>query len=163
MTDVNVLEFKLINPLKSGEKWENEFTSRKVTEIYIDGKEILDILLPIETSYKDPKDIQEKGCEYGHLAPSSLFGSLSDAMIPWADCVENEFYLCYCGSCGEPGCWSVSAKVKVEENCVIWYDFEHSHKDWKYNLRYRFDRTQYESALKKLDAMAKNRKIKRMF
>lgn len=32
-----------------------------------------------------------------------------------------------------------------------------------YNLRYRFDKTQYESALKKLDAMAKNRKIKRMF
>ena len=37
--------------------------------------------------------------------------------------------------------------VREDEDYVYWTEFEHNHRDWKYNLEYRFDKKQYYYAM----------------
>lgn len=61
-----------------------------------------------------------------------------------------------CDSCGPSGCWPLKVKITVEEDRVIWSDFEQpfrsedSHTHWNYDKfgPFVFDRQQYEQQLR---------------
>ncbi|MBI2508370.1 hypothetical protein HYV89_05465 [Candidatus Woesearchaeota archaeon] len=56
-------------------------------------------------------------------------------------------------SCGGAGCWPMITKITLTPKKVIWNNFEQAHNSrWKYNLKFNFDRKQYESELSKRNA-----------
>ena len=51
----------------------------------------------------------------------------------WPDLGIGKTQLLTC-SCGYSGCGSLAARIRVEKDCVIWDQFEHSRKkDWDYS------------------------------
>lgn len=157
MDDVNTISFRLIDPRKAGEAWADDYPETKAVEIYIDDKEILDILRPIEEPYAKAEGLDLEN-DYGHIDPKSLYSDLTEATDPNSYAYSLGVYLCRCGDCGEPGCWSVTNKVREDEDYVYWYGFQHEHRDWEYNLEYKFDKKQYVDALRELEAMAKGQR-----
>ena len=58
--------------------------------------------------------------------------------------------------CGCPGCWPFLVRITIEDDRIIWSDFEQPHRGpesagghWKYEElgHFIFDRKQYESEL----------------
>lgn len=154
MEKFNVLDFEMFDPIEAGEAWAVEFgTNHKVVEIYIDGKKLIDIIRVIETPYTEVPGA------YGHVSPYDLYDDLCTATDGHSYSCLYGVYLFCCRGCGEPGCWSVTCKVKEDEKFVYWYSFEHEHRDWSYNLNYRFDKTAYAQAMEKLKEMALNQSL----
>jgi hypothetical protein len=51
----------------------------------------------------------------------------------WLDLEIGKTQLLAC-SCGDSGCGSLAARIRVEKDCVIWDQFEHPwKKDWDYS------------------------------
>ena len=144
MGEVNTLRFKVIDPVEAGEHWTDvQETNSFAVEIYIDDKEILDIIRPVEAPFMKAEGLDLKpGDDYGHVRPQDLYKDLIEATTSDSFSHDYGVYLCCCGGCGEPGCWSVTAKVKEEDDNVIWYDFKHEHRDWEYDLEFRFENQQ---------------------
>ncbi len=136
------LEFKLIDPVETGEAWALEYGSKSMgVEIYINGREIVSILKEIELPYATQEGKPHLAGDYGHNTPQHLYEMLTEAV---------EVELLCCGGCGDSGCWSVLVSVREEEDYVYWEHFEHNHRDWSYPLSYCFDRQEYEQALEVL-------------
>lgn len=53
-------------------------------------------------------------------------------------------------SCGDWGCWPLTARVKVDDRFVHWRDFRTGHRDWDLSELgpFRFSRSAYEQALR---------------
>lgn len=170
MEKFDTLDFKLINPVKAGEEWAvwrdddgnaTILADYNVAEIYINDVEIAEIFRRAEEPYyleefgetADDKDSDEWN-GYGHLPPAHLLDYLIDAPIEGTYAHDFGVYPVCCGYCGEPGCWSVTFKVKADEDFVYWYGFEHEHRDWEYNLTYKFRKADYDAALQKLKRFA---------
>lgn len=155
MNSYNNLDFKMFDPVEAGEVWAVDFGSNhKVVEIYIDGKRLLDTIRKIEVPYAKEEGHPDLAGDYGHVSPSELYSDLSTATDENSYSYELGVYLFCCAGCGEPGCWSVTLQVKEDEESVYWYNFEHEHRDWEYNLTYRFEKNAYAQALHKLKNMA---------
>lgn len=159
MEGFNTLDFKMIDPAEAGEEWAvDSETIYRAVEIYIDGREILEIIREIEIPYVEEDEHVFAG-DYGHVSPKSLYGELSSATDEGSFSHSWGVYLFCCGSCGEPTCWSVTILVKEDGESVYWYDFRHEHMAWDYNLTYRFEKNQYARAMQKLKNMAALRRI----
>ncbi len=54
--------------------------------------------------------------------------------------------------CGTIGCWPLIADVAVADDSVTWHHFCQFHRDWRYDGLgpYRFDRAQYDQALRSI-------------
>jgi len=140
--DIDVLEFRIINP-KGKEKWADDCDINEVVEIYINGREIVEFLKEIEKPFVINEGEIDLAGAYGHLTPDELYEELNDT--------EESALLC-CDACGLSGCWSVLTTVEIDENYVCWKAFRHNHREWKYNLIYKFDRKEYEDSLKQLES-----------
>ena len=152
----DTMDFQLFDPIEAGEEWAIDIGSRhKVVRIILNGMDFLDIVRPIEQPYKKEEGLDLDGEDYGHISAADLYGDLKLATDP---IYGDRVYLCCCGSCGEPGCWGITMQVKEEDDAIIWYDFEHEHRDWEYNLLFRFDKSEYNTALKRLSNMAAHSK-----
>lgn len=177
MDKINTLDFEDFDPVEAGEQWALSWGSdHKVTEIYIDGKKLLDIIHQIELPYaieegriaraeghaEEDEDYSDLAGDYGHISPKSLYEELSIAAFGAGEDCDERAYLFCCGNCGELFCWTVSMKVREDEKYVYWYDFKHEHRNsWEYNLTYKFDKKGYEEALWKLWDLAKDQHISR--
>ena len=139
---VDILEFKIINP-KGKEDWANDYDISEVVEIYINGREIIELLKEIETPFAMGEGHIDIAGAYGHLTPKELYSELTDS--------EESALLC-CDGCGFISCWSVLVSVKKDDSYVYWKEFKHNHRHWKYNISYQFSRLEYENALKQLRA-----------
>ena len=156
MKFVNTLDFEMFDPVKAGEMWAVDYGSNhKVVEIIIDGKKLIDIINEIEKPYLKAEGID---AGYGHNSPKWLYSDLTAALDDkrYFDYDYDDIYLFVCDECGEPGCWTVHCRLKEEDGFVYWYDFHHSHRDWEYDLTFRFEKSAYEKAMRKLDSMAKS-------
>ena len=72
----------------------------------------------------------------------------TDYVIDKSDPLKEKSTLLYC-DCGITDCWLFMCKITINENTVTWSDFEHFHRDWKYNFGpYTFDKTEYLKQLK---------------
>lgn len=138
--DVDALEFKIINP-KGIEDWADDCDISEAVEIYINGREIVELLKEIETPFAINEGEMDLAGSYGHLTPTELYSELNEA--------EESALLC-CAGCGLIGCWAVLVSVEMDENYVYWKEFRHNHRKWKYNISYKFDRIVYEDALQQL-------------
>ncbi len=152
MDMINHLGFKLIDPVEAEESWALDGGSQfNVVEIYIDGREICDVIKPIEEAFIEKSETSSQFDDtYGHLDPKNLYDNLSwaakhDPYFENEDCL----LLC-CETCGEPECWSIAIKIKKDKNFIYWYDFEHNHEGFEYGLSYIFEKNQYDSAMRKL-------------
>lgn len=139
--NVDVLEFKIFNP-QGKENWADDSDVYEAVEIYINGKEIVELLKEIETPFAIDEGETDLAGAYGHLTPGELYSELKD--------VEESALLC-CDGCGLSGCWSVLINIETDENYVYWKDFKHNHREWKYGIAYKFDRKTYEEILKELE------------
>ena len=157
MEMINKLTFRLFDPVKAGEEWAvSDNYPYKVVGISIDGRELLDIIREIEYPYLKEEDSLILDGDYGHLPPDRLYEDLREAAQPGTYYYKRGAELFCCGSCGEPGCWSVTCKVREECGVVLWYGFRHNHRDWDYNLTFRFEKSAYEKAMRILQHMAMN-------
>lgn len=163
MGEINVLEFKMLDPIEAGEPWAVDYGSNhQVVEVIIDGESILDIIRKIEKTYLQEEGLlrlQDHGNDYGHISPKDLYDDLGSAMVIGSYACDFGVHLFCCGECGEPGCWSVKFRVKEDDGFVYWYDFRHNHRDWTYNLNYRFEKKAYQKAMNKLQYMSDHQSI----
>ena len=121
-----------------------------VVYIYINGKEIRDILKEQEMKYVDEP---EHAGAYGHMTAYELYLELAEALIPGSYANEDGAYIVCCSDCGEAGSWSAPVTVEQDRNYIYWKRFEHDHRDWKYDISYVFDRTEYMEELMSLKEM----------
>lgn len=164
MDNINTLDFEVFDPVEAGEQWALSWGSdHKVTEIYIDGRKLLDIIHEIELPYAVEEGRTTRAEEdYGHLSPEVLYMDLNTDAAAAGDPDDDRAYLFCCGNCGEIFCWTVSMKVKGDEQYVYWYDFKHERRPgWDYNLTFKFEKKEYEEALWKLWDLAKDQDITR--
>jgi len=137
-------------------------------EIRINGVPLLDIVRDAEhpfatEEYNKRTESGETGIynlagEYRYMQPSKYFlpnRNLLDEpyslaaigfRIPENDPQSQKATLLQC-PCGVPDCWFLMARITLEENVILWSEFEQFHRDWKYDLRFAFDRTAYERQL----------------
>ena len=94
-------------------------------EVYINDKKFIEILKEIELAY-DPKIAGEYiglPPEVVFLPSKHFFGQPhnwyfgSDGKVPVLQC-----------TCGSPGCWDFLVKITIEEDRVIWSEFEQPHR-----------------------------------
>ena len=148
--DFNNIELIPIDPRREGEKWANaEGRNGLSVKILIDGTDIIDMIREKEKPYRDAEG-PHSGLDYGHINAMWFLKDLDEAGVDGSYSNEFGIYLCCCGSCGEPGCWSVTAQVKEYDNYVLWHDFKHEHRDWKYEIDLYFDKERYYSAIDQL-------------
>lgn len=149
--DVNHLDFQLIDAVSSGEEWaEDSKRPLNVVEIYIDGIEIAEIFRKIEIPYCEAEGHPDMAGDYGHMPAKELYEDLMEATVIGSFSHELGVYPLCCGSCGEPGCWSVTFRVREDDKYVWWYGFEHEHRDWEYNLEFKFLKSEYATTVNKL-------------
>lgn len=137
-------------------------------EIRINGAPLLDVIreaeLPSATAEYDERTangetgIYNLAGEYLYMPPSMYFlpnRNLLDEpyslaaigfAIPENDPQSQKATILQC-TCGVPDCWFLMTHITLEQNVVRWSAFEQFHRDWKYNLSFNFDRTDYESQL----------------
>ncbi len=146
----DIIEFKIVNP-QNKEEWIEEYSNiDAVAEIYINGTEIIDILKPIEQPYCDEEGHPDIAGSYGHNTPKYLYESLMNAMNKESYESKDGVELLCCGGCGYSGCWSTLVFIRDDEKFVYWEKIEHNHRDWKYNLSYKFEKLAYYRALETL-------------
>ncbi len=161
---ISVLSFKLLDPVEAGEPWALSYGAfDKVVDIVIDDKSLLETIRAIEMPYMEAEGFEPEVADfnYGHRNPRELYYELSTAESEEEiDSFAHEYgaELYCCADCGESGCWSVLTHIRVESDFVYWFDFEQNHRDWAYNLEFKFKRTQYDQAmsyLKRLESIQK--------
>ncbi len=143
------IEFIRSDPALKGEEWAMEYSAPHVSaEIYINGRELADILKDEELAYAEAEGHPSLAGAYGHIAPYKLYTALNKAY----DNGGRAELLC-CRQCGETGCWSVSMHIIRDGKYVCWQEFKHIHREWHYSLSYKFSAPEYEKALEKLHGM----------
>lgn len=148
------LEFRIFDA-KDREDWADIYEKDEchAVDIYINGEEICSILKKIERSQDDTGNLAG---DYGHREPRWLYSDLKEALVEGTYNYKYGVELLCCSSCGEEGCWSVMAKVKDDGEFIYWKDFHHNHRDWVYNLSYKFDKQEYEAQMKKMNSFPKS-------
>lgn len=124
-------------------------------QILIDGSNVINKLKDYENRVTDKKNIIGS-CSGLH--PHYLREQESIYLMLKGEEVKESWHdkaiLLFC-DCGFPGCWDMTANVSVQENTVIWSDFEQphrgpdSHEFWDYSAfgPFNFDAAQYLTAL----------------
>ncbi len=143
------LEFKIFDP-KDKELWADIYEKREIyaTEIYINGEEICSILEKIE---RPQDDTGKLAGEYGHREVKWLYDDLCESLIEGTYSYEDGVELLCCAGCGDEGCWSVVAEVEDDGEFIYWKNFRHNHRDWVYNISYKFDKNEYKVQMEKIE------------
>ncbi|BDI34007.1 hypothetical protein CCAX7_60580 [Capsulimonas corticalis] len=155
---MDTIEFKLV---KDSEIYADKAPSPAVA-IFVNGRSLIDLAREIELPFAEAEGRTTDAGNYAWLRLNWLHG-------PWEHfhgTAESEFYyraktnLLECGDCGVSGCWPLLARIEVKKTIVVWKKFEQPYrrkkyassrvKHWNYDIfgPFRFDREQYETALK---------------
>lgn len=134
------IDFKFIDP-RGKEEWADDLEIDKVVEIYLNDIELIEILKEVEKTYALKEGKLKLAGAYGHLTPKELYTNLM---------ANNNVELLCCSECGNSSCWSIIIKIKKDQDYIYWQKFKHNHREWQYNISYKFDKILYEQAIKKL-------------
>lgn len=124
----------------------------RLAVLRVDGRPLLDIIREIETPIATAAGQPSLAGGYSYLNaeeviyPSRLLlGEPNGPMPEYSTRVP----ILEC-ECGCPGCWPLLVRVSLTDDAVTWSDFRQPHQDnWIYpDVRFVFDRHQYEDALK---------------
>jgi hypothetical protein len=122
-------------------------------DIYVNDENLLKIVKKIESKHLkwwQSKDLRAGA--YVGLPPEAVFYPSTRFLIEpnkdiddWEDKIV--IYQCHCG---HEGCWPLLVKIQIKLKEVTWSDFEQPHRgEWKYDLKFTFDKKQYEAEIKK--------------
>lgn len=127
--------------------------------LFIDGRNLIDILKNIEKKY-DPRIAgQYKGLILEYTSPEHFLGK---PKILYGE-EENKTPLLDC-QCGCNGCWTFASEIIIEEDNIIWKNFEQIHrsgefgdKPWCYEELgfFIFNKEQYFQEINKLKELPK--------
>lgn len=148
---IDQLEFKIVKASEIREEWMDDFDYKgNITEIYINGQEIIPLLKTIEEPFAIEEGYPELAGGYGHRFTQELYGELIEALCEGTYTNREGVELLCCNDCGISGCWSIVVFIRQDKNYVYWYKFMHNHREWKYNLSYQFEKNAYMQALEQL-------------
>ncbi|MEQ8547114.1 MAG: hypothetical protein RIC03_04355 [Cyclobacteriaceae bacterium] len=114
-------------------------------DILIDGVNLIDKIRDVELKY----DIKIAG-SYSGLTPKNLYRNLTEHSSELLYPDKRQILECECGC---DGCWSFLTGLEIENDQVIWTNFEQVHrKDWNYEPLepLKFGLTNYNEELEKL-------------
>ena len=117
----DTLRFEHFDAHEANEPWAVEYyhSGEHALKIYVNDKDLNAIFVELEaredgaTSPTDPAEV------YGHI---TLWLSRE---LETKRAVSFGISLSCCAVCGDEGCWGVRAKVRENEDEVVWYGFEH--------------------------------------
>lgn len=100
--------------------------------------------------------MQPAGDAYGGLVPEFYrFGPMQDHFLGRSATAARPKTPVLGCACGEWGCWPLMTRVTVTADLVVWDSFEQPHRkgrDYTAFGPFRFDRGQYDDALRALSA-----------
>jgi hypothetical protein len=126
----------------------------KYVQIFVNGRSLVDLVHAVELPQMIAEGRPTEHLEPGHYWPFAYPG-LVHSLGGRDDCGDGKSELLTC-TCGDFGCWPISARITVTENTVTWSEFENYHRSgsnkfnaWSYkNLGpFVFDRRKYERQL----------------
>jgi hypothetical protein len=124
----------------------------EVVRILIDGRDLVDLVRPIELPFATAEGHPDIAGGYDGLLPHD-----------WVDLPERygdgRAALLACAGCGEPGCWPLRARVDADPDKVTWSDFQQPHRpDWSYASfgPFVFDRAQYDEEVARVRARVRS-------
>jgi hypothetical protein len=122
--------------------------------VFVNGRNLVDILREVELPFAAREGKPDLAGSYVGLPPEDVFlpsPRLLGEPTTYYDHDDPEGKIAVFGCvCGEPGCWPFQVKITLQDDVVIWSDFEQPHRSaWRYNeMRpFVFDRIEYLSAL----------------
>jgi hypothetical protein len=128
--------------------------NQEYVDIYINNERLIDIIKRIELKYDSKIAGSYKGLPTDIVfLPSRHLLDRPYALYDYGDKVS----VLEC-ECGCAGCWDLNVKITLEDDKVVWSDFEQPHRDedsaggyWKYDelKPFVFDRNEYEVELSK--------------
>lgn len=110
-----------------------------VVDIYVNGENIINTF--------NHNQGPEKPDEYSGLSVYDFIECIKDGFVDGKD--EEVDVLC-CG-CGELGCGSLRAKIKEDEDSVMWSNFSSPPRSKEKPFFYKFEKSQYLEAISKID------------
>ena len=116
---------------------------------FINGHSLIDLIKEIEIQYEPSIAGAYDGLRPDHLISELMVGSMLDT-------TKSKILEC---ECGVDGCWSLLITVIKDDTTVTWTNFSQVHRDnWDYSSMkdFKFDRAQYEAALRQLKQPAPN-------
>jgi hypothetical protein len=122
--------------------------------IFINDRNLIDIVREVELQFAAREGKPDLAGSYIGLPPEDVFlpsPRLLGEPVTYYDHDISDGKLAVLGCiCGEPGCWPFRVRITLQDDIVLWSDFEQPHRaGWRYDemLPFVFDRTQYLSAL----------------
>ena len=142
--------------------WPNGGGFQPVT-ICVNGIDLVELIRRVELPFAEAEYDRRYAAgerdfgERGSLAGDYLCMSAMDTFLPSHNLLgapydhgfvapRTKSILLQC-TCGITECWFLLARITVGEDRVVWSDFEQFHRDWTYDLRFEFDRAEYEAQL----------------
>lgn len=130
----------------------SEYQGSEIVHLYINDRNFIEMLKEYEAPFAG-----NIAGEYEGLCPDHVFLPSRHLLGEPIELLEydGKAAVLEC-ECGCPGCWPFLVKITVEEDIVMWSDFEQPHRGpesagghWKYDKfgPFIFDRKQYESEL----------------
>lgn len=125
----------------------NEWGCR-MTVIRIDGRPLVELTAEIEAPIAAAAGQPDLAGKYDYLSAASV---VTPSRLMLGNPARHDGRVAVLGcDCGIVDCWPLLVRITVTGDAVIWSDFRQPHRDnWVYpaDLRFAFDRTQYERAL----------------
>ncbi len=139
---MNNIDFKIEKDIASG-------NVQFFTQIFIDGKNLIEMLKDYELPFAKKEGCENIAGAYAGIPPKKLYTNLTD-------CKKSGILEC---ECGLEGCWTFRVKIIEKEDCIIWTDFEQIHRSknsdnyWDYSNfnNLRFEKNEYFNKLKVLN------------
>lgn len=145
---MNKIEFKVLR--KNNNDLCEEYDA---VRIFIDGKDLIDILREFEMPFAKKEDCENNAGSYEGMTPECLYENLTSEPIY----EDNKTVVLEC-VCRCSGCWDFLTEIKENENNVIWTNFENNHRGpeshnfWDYSSfkDLLFDKENYKQEIEKL-------------
>ena len=134
--------------------------------IFIDGRSLIELVRKIELPFATEEGREQDAGNYMWMR----LNWLPDVWQHFHGASEQVLFYPFktnwleCGACGVSECWPLLARIEVKDKSIVWRLFEQPYRRKKYETRrikhwkyvgfgpFRFDREQYESALRSLGA-----------
>lgn len=121
--------------------------------IEVNGRPLQELARDVEHVHAEAEGKPNLAGDYGGLSPLQIHGSarhfLGAPEAAWFE--DGDTVLMGC-TCGEWGCWPLTAEVHVSDDVVRWTNFRTGHRDWDLGDLgpFEFERSQYQAALSSL-------------
>lgn len=124
--------------------------------IFINDRNLIDILREIELPFAQEEGLPERAGSYAGLRPEMMF--LPSRYLLGEPVYGDKVDIFQC-ECGSLECWPFSVRITMQNNKVIWDEFEQPHRTenhpgggWSYDRLkpFVFDKRQYIAELSKV-------------